>query len=85
MDLAMNWQQSLSLIGAACILGAYAMQHLQAGQPKRKLYASLNIIGSAILLWVALEDMQYGFIVLQAAWLLISLFSMKTALRKLTD
>ena len=73
----MTWDQILSLLGAAGILAAYAMQHHQRWQNHRFAYDCLNIFGSSALLAVALVNQQSGFIVLQAAWLLISLRSLQ--------
>jgi hypothetical protein len=68
--------QALSLVGAALILGAFAM--LQVGRLGRRDrgFNLLNLIGSTLLTVVALYDMRWGFIVLEAAWALLSLFGM---------
>ena len=66
-------QQVASLVGAACILAAYAL--LQAGRLDResRLFNALNFVGSSILAWIAIVDRRWGFIVLEVVWALISL------------
>lgn len=65
--------QLLSLIGAAMILGAYlAYQAGWLGRQHRS-YHALNLFGSALLAWVAIVDVQWGFIVLETVWAAVSL------------
>ena len=65
--------QLVSLIGAALILAAYVA--LQRGWLPResRLYNALNFVGSALLTYVAVKDRRMGFIILEAAWALLSL------------
>ncbi len=64
--------QSLSLLGAALILAGYI--GLQLGRFTRhdRLFNALNFVGSAVLTWVAVIDWRVGFIILEAAWALLS-------------
>lgn len=64
--------QALSLIGAALILAGYI--GLQLGRFNRddRLFNALNFFGSALLTWVAVVDWRVGFIILEAAWALLS-------------
>ena len=65
--------QLVSLAGAALILAAYVA--LQRGWLPResRMYNALNLVGSALLTYVALKDRRLGFIILEAAWALLSL------------
>ena len=65
--------QSMSIVGAALILGAYI--DLQRGMtgPDDRWYNAANFIGSALLAWVAIVDRRIGFIVLESAWALFSI------------
>jgi hypothetical protein len=65
--------QLVSVVGATMILIAYAA--LQAGRLGREnvSYNVLNLVGSALLAWVAVIDRRVGFIVLETAWALLSI------------
>ena len=65
--------QIVSLIGAGLILGAYAANQLGMTGPGLRMYNAVNIVGAALLLWVAIVDWRWGFIVLEAVWILISI------------
>ncbi|HEY0779504.1 MAG TPA: hypothetical protein VGD56_16170 [Gemmatirosa sp.] len=65
--------QLASLAGAAMILAAYvAYQRGWLGREDRS-YNALNLVGSAILAWIAVADRRWGFIVLEGSWALLSL------------
>ena len=66
------FDQLVSLIGAALILAAYVA--LQRGWLPResRLYNALNFVGSGLLTYVAIKDGKAGFIILEAAWALLS-------------
>lgn len=65
--------QLISLLGAAMVLGAYvAYQRGLMGRESR-WYNFLNFAGAALLTVVALEDRRWGFVILEAAWALLSL------------
>ena len=65
--------QTISMLGALLILIAYAGS--QAGRMDRRSvwYNLLNLVGSALLAWVAIVDRRAGFIVLEASWELLSI------------
>jgi len=68
--------QTVSLLGATLILVAFAL--IQVGKAGREdpLYNLLNLAGSLILLVIAIRDVQFGFIVLEGAWALLSLYAL---------
>jgi hypothetical protein len=74
--------QIASLVGAGLILLAYAAH--QGGLMGRdsRLYHVLNIAGGLLLCVVAVQAVQIGFIVLEAAWTAISLAALFRALRR---
>lgn len=74
MDLA--WDQIVSLIGAFLILLAYALESLRPGYLRPLTFQSLNALGSLGLFITALLHIQYGFIVLEGSWFVISLVAL---------
>jgi hypothetical protein len=65
--------QIVALIGSVFILSAYFA--LQRGKLAREsqLFNALNFVGSCLLTWTAVANRQYGFILLEGAWALLSL------------
>ena len=66
--------QVASLLAALMILLAYGGQQMGWMNSRSPLYNILNAIGSAILGYVALHPFQIGFVLLEGAWVLISLY-----------
>jgi hypothetical protein len=73
--------QAISVIGALLILGAFAANLLQWMNTSNLWYSLLNFVGSAILTVIAVIDQQYGFILLEGTWALVSLWGIIAALR----
>ncbi len=65
--------QIVGLVGSVFILAAYFA--LQRGKLAREsqLFNALNFVGSCLLTWTAVANRQYGFILLEGAWALLSL------------
>jgi len=68
--------QLVSLTGAALILAAFALQQAGRWQPRDALYLWANFIGSSVLTFVAVVEAQWGFLLLEAAWALVSAWSL---------
>ena len=64
--------QLISVVGALMVLAAYAAY--QRGRLGRDdvLYNLLNVVGPALLTWVAVVDRRWGFILVEGAWALLS-------------
>ena len=73
--------QVISTIGSLLVLGAYvALQTKRLGSTSR-VYTLLNLIGSAIVAAVAIVESQWGILVLEGGWTLISLWAMAKILK----
>jgi hypothetical protein len=66
--------QIISFLGALLILIAYIGHQARKMNPRGVLYNWLNVIGSALLGWMALKPFQIGFVILEFAWVLVSLY-----------
>lgn len=63
----------MSVAGAALVLVAYAAQHFGRLSAKGAAYLTLNFVGGIFLCRVAVSTKQLGFILMEGAWVLISL------------
>ena len=73
--------QMISVLGALAILGAYAASQFGFVDPSRLSYQVANFVGSAVLTVVAVIAWQPGFILLEGAWALVSLWGIASILR----
>ena len=67
------FDQLASLVGAALVLAGYVA--LQRGWMERQSrgYNALNLAGSLLLTWSAIQERNLGFIILEGSWALLSL------------
>ena len=73
--------QVISILGAMAILLAYAANQFRFIDPANLSYALLNFIGSFVLAVIAVIEVQWGFILLEGVWALVSLWGVYTILR----
>lgn len=64
--------QAISLISALLILLPFALNQMGRMQTTARSYLAMNLIGSAALTGIAVGDRQYGFILLEGVWALMS-------------
>jgi hypothetical protein len=70
--------QVLQIAGAICILAAYMAAQFRYLNPQSALYLVLNIVGSALLAVLAAIDRQWGFLLLETVWAIVSLWGLAT-------
>jgi hypothetical protein len=73
--------QVVSVLGALAILTAYAANQFRLIGPSNLSYSVMNFVGSAVLTVIAVVEVQWGFILLEGMWSLVSLWGMITILR----
>jgi hypothetical protein len=64
--------QVASMVGAILILTAFAAQQIQRLEAETKTYQMLNLIGGFCLCVAAINMRQYGFILLEGSWTVVS-------------
>jgi hypothetical protein len=69
-------QQILQVGGALLVLAGYALAQFRVLDQRSPLYLLLNLAGSAILAVLAYQDHQWGFLLLEGAWALVSLWGL---------
>jgi len=68
--------QTMQLLGAVFILGAYTAQQIRKLDPETVAYQALNALGGFLLCATAVVERQYGFILLEGAWTVLSVWGL---------
>ena len=68
--------QVVSLLGAAMILAAFGAQQAGKLRSEAPAYLALNLVGSLILTYFAVEARNLGLIALEGSWAGISVVSL---------
>jgi hypothetical protein len=73
--------QLVQVAGSLLILAAFAASQAGRLPIDSQLYLVLNFIGSAILAVLAWIDQQWGFLLLEGVWAIVSLWSLVQLMR----
>ena len=73
--------QALSVVGALLILLPFSASQAGRLSTQSLAYQLMNLVGSAGLTAVAVIERQYGFILLEGTWAIVSLYGLGRVLR----
>lgn len=73
--------QVVQIVGALLILAAFAATQFGRMDPHSRSYLVLNLVGSGILAGLAWKERQWGFLLLEFVWALVSLWGLVKVLR----
>jgi hypothetical protein len=73
--------QLIQVLGALLILAAFGAVQFERMETTSTTYLALNLVGSAILAVLALSDSQWGFVLLEGVWAVVSAWGLVAALR----
>jgi hypothetical protein len=76
--------QLIQIVGAVLILAAFAAVQFDRMRPDSRLYLALNLAGSAILFVLAIVAAQWGFVLLEGVWAIVSAWGLAKALLQTT-
>jgi hypothetical protein len=83
--MAFGWYDILGTLGVAVIILTYAMLQLGRIRSEQVLYSILNAVGASLILVSLYFDFNFPSVVVEAFWLLISLFGIGKYLRQKPD
>ncbi len=69
-------EQALQVVGAIAILSAYALAQARVLDSRNYAYLLLNLGGALLLAYLAFDERQWGFVLLETAWALLSLWGL---------
>jgi hypothetical protein len=71
----------IQIVGSLLVLAGFALAQWGILDPKSLWYLVLNVVGSGILAVDAAVEAQWGFLLLEGVWAIVSLLSLIGVLR----
>ena len=73
--------QIVQIIGSLLVLAAFGLAQRGKLDQKSLWYLWLNLIGSSVLSVMAIVEQQWGFLLLEGVWAIVSAISLAAVLR----
>jgi hypothetical protein len=74
-------EQAVQIVGALLILAAFVLAQRNVLDTHSFVYLSLNVAGAGVLAVVAAADRDWGFLMLEGVWTMVSAASLVGRLR----
>lgn len=74
-------EQVIQVAGALLILIAFGASQANRMSPHSVVYLALNLVGSVVLTFLALHDRDWGFVLLEVVWALVSAWGLMQVAR----
>jgi hypothetical protein len=71
----------IQIAGALLILAAFTAAQSGRVDPRSRAYLALNLAGSTVLAYEALHGQEWGFLILESAWALVSAWGLLVQVR----
>jgi hypothetical protein len=77
--------QVIQVLGSLLVLAAFATSQRGWLRQSSRTYLVLNLAGSAVLAALAADGRQWGFLLLEGSWALVSAWGLARTPRRTTD
>ena len=77
----MQMSQVVQILGALAILAAFVAAQLGIFDVRSRTYLWLNVFGALVLAFVAWHEQQFGFLLLEGVWTLVSAWGLVATAR----
>ncbi|OFI46010.1 hypothetical protein BG262_05870 [Floricoccus penangensis] len=72
----------IQIFGSMLVLVSFLLVQAKKLTPDSQIYLLLNSIGSGLLAFDALRDAQWGFLLLEGCWAVVSIIGLIRSLKK---